>query len=146
MIGGNRGKTRPNWNSYIAGAASNQPRPDRCQKVTVPNWPKSQSQHQYRRTTGLLLLLVITLLGACKGYDSNFIPYALKGLDVWVYNNETDREFYGGRIEARYWNRSEALSSCSGQAYAVARERHLQDWSYICCTVTSSSDCVTKVR
>ena len=86
------------------------------------------------------------LLLGCDRYDSNFIPYRIKGLDVWVYNDITDREYYGGRVKTNYSKRKSALAECGNRAYAIANQNHLQDWSYICCTVTSSSDCMTKVR
>ena len=94
----------------------------------------------------LLLSLIVVLFTACKGYDSDFIPYLMKGLDVWVYDDNTDREFYAGQVKANYWNRKEALSSCNTYAHSLAREKGLRNWSYVCCTVTSSSNCVTKVR
>jgi hypothetical protein len=70
----------------------------------------------------------------------------IKGFDIWVYDNTADKNYYGGRVKANYFSKDDALSECGSRAYAVAREYNLSDWSYVCCTVTSSSDCVTKVR
>ena len=99
--------------------------------------------------TWLIVVLVGLSAGCvpnCARYDGNFIPYRLKGLDVYVYNDRTNREYYAGHVEASYFSRDSALSQCSASAYSLARERDLEDWSYIWCTVTASSDCVTKVR
>ena len=96
--------------------------------------------------TLLATISAMTVVGGCSGHDSDFFPYLMKGLDVWVYNDRTEHEYYGGRIEASYFSRRAALDRCGDAAEAVAREYHLQEWSYICCTVTSSSDCATKVR
>jgi hypothetical protein len=102
--------------------------------------------HNYRRLFLLLFISLISNFAGCSGHDNDYIPYMLKGLDVWVYNNTNDKEYYGGRVKANYFSRDNALSECNSRAYAVANQYHLTDWSYICCTVTSSSDCVTKVR
>ncbi len=105
--------------------------------------------------TNAILLAVIILATAtilvfpgCKPalYDDDFIPYGLKGLDVYVYNNRTDKEFYAGRVEGNYSSKDETISEAQSLAYSFALEKNLRDWSYICCTVTSSSDCVTKIR
>ncbi len=95
------------------------------------------------------LFLTITALAClmgCNSYDSDFIPFGLKGLDVYVYDDLADKEFYAGRVKANYFSSDSALSKCGNYAYALAKQRNLQDWSYVCCTVTSSSNCVTKVR
>ncbi len=99
----------------------------------------------------VVVLIGLTTISGCDSYDSDFIPYGLKGLDVWVYSdltydNTTEKEYYGGRVEASYFSNSSAISECGDLAYGTANHYHLQDWSYVCCTVTSSSDCVTKVR
>lgn len=99
------------------------------------------------KTKFLVLVTALAgLLSSCDSYDSNYMPYGLTGLDVWVYNDETDKEYYGGRVEASYFSKDKALSDCSHRAYSVAQQYHLDDWSYVCCTVTSSSSCVTKIR
>jgi len=86
------------------------------------------------------------LLLGCSGQDSDYIPYAMTGLDVWVYDASSAKNYFGGRIEASYFSREEALSECGARASSVAQTNRLYDWSYVCCTVTSSSDCVKKVR
>ena len=95
----------------------------------------------------LLLLTVILFSLGCKGStDSDYFPYAMKGLNVLVYNNKTDKEYSGGYVEANYLSRSEGLTKCQNAAYSTAKANYLEDWSYVCCTVTSSSGCVTKVK
>ena len=95
----------------------------------------------------VFILVPVSLhLTGCSSYDSDYIPYMLKGLNVWVYDNMNDKEYYGGRVEANYFSKDDALSECRSRAYAIAEQYHLSDWSYVCCTVTSSSDCVTKIR
>lgn len=82
----------------------------------------------------------------CFGDDKDYVPFNLKGMDAWVYNNENDKEFYGGRAEGNYFQKEDVLSQCGSLAYATAKANHIEDWSYVCCTVTSKSDCMTKVR
>jgi len=94
----------------------------------------------------LITFFVALILFGCDGYDSDYYPYTMKGLDVWVYNNNTDKEYYGGRVDASYFSKDEALSNCSSYAYSLASQNNFNNWSYVCCTVTSSSNCVTKVR
>jgi len=86
------------------------------------------------------IVFLITLLSfsGCSGYDSDYIPYMLKGLDVWVYDNTNDKDYYGGRVKANYFSKDDALSTCRSYAYGVAEQYHLSDWIMLC-TVTSSS-------
>ena len=70
----------------------------------------------------------------------------IKGYDVWVYDNINEKEYYGGRIKANYFSSESALSQCQKAAYYTASQYNLEDWGYVCCTITSKSDCVTKVR
>ncbi len=97
-------------------------------------------------TNYIALTLCALSMIACDSHDSDYIPYGLKGMDAYVYNNDTDNEFYAGRVEGSYMSKDETLSKCQSLAYSVARHNHLENWSYICCTVTSSSSCATKVR
>ena len=92
-----------------------------------------------------LSLLLFTLSG-CSSHDSDFIPYGIKALDVYVYDDETDKEFYAGRIKTNYFNAKNAMSEATALANSIARQNNLSDWSYVDCTVTGSSDCATKVR
>lgn len=92
-----------------------------------------------------IFLLLITLF-ACNIQDSDYIPIGLKAMDVWVWDDATNRNYYGGRIKATYFSKDSALSECASRAYALANQYNLHEWSYVCCTVTYSSDCVTKVR
>ncbi len=94
--------------------------------------------------TSLILLSGCSFSG--NSYDENFIPYGIKGFDVWVYNDNTDKEYYAGRVTTNYSQAQEKLSDAQRLAYDIAEAKYLKDWSYICCTVTNSSNCVTKVR
>jgi len=101
--------------------------------------------------TILMLLAVATITVGCTGYDrhydGDFIPYALRGFDVWISWGD-DQELYVGRVEASYRTRRQGLLDCNSSAVAEANRMELDpaDWGYVCCTVTASSDCVTKVR
>lgn len=99
-----------------------------------------------RLPIALMLGFVCMACAACDGQDSDYIPYMLKGMNVYVYD-EDDREFFAGRVDGNYLDRDDLLSSCGAMAAAEAERRHLgQRWGYVCCTVTSESSCVTKVR
>ncbi len=106
------------------------------------------------KTNAIILAVIITAIASTtvsigcnrNSYDNDFIPYGLKGLDVYVYDNRTDKEFYAGRVEGSYFSRNKTLSEAQSLASSFAQYNNLRDWSYICCTVTSSSDCVTKIR
>ncbi len=92
------------------------------------------------------VMFAVILLGACNAEDSDYIPYALEALDAWVYDRDTDRTIFAGRVETNYFRRTEAVARCRDLAIVAARESHLMDWGHVCCTVTSSTDCATKVR
>jgi hypothetical protein len=94
----------------------------------------------------LLVTLSVSVLAACTGHDSEYYPYQMTGLDVWVYDPSTGKNFFGGRVEANYFDREAGTRQCGAYAYSTAEQNKLRNWSYVCCTVTSSSDCVTKVR
>jgi hypothetical protein len=93
-------------------------------------------------------LAAASLLAACTGYDSDFVPYGLTGLDVYVYHQPSGREHFVRRVDATYWTRARGLTECNSVAVAEANQREWLpgDWSYVCCTVTSSHSCMTKVR
>lgn len=95
---------------------------------------------------GVVFFLFITITISCSKHDDDYIPYGLIGMDVYVYNNETDVEYYAGRVDGNYFKRDKVLASCGNLAYSTASQKYLDDWSYICCTVTKSSNCTTKVR
>lgn len=106
------------------------------------------------KTNTILLAVIITVIisstvstGCNRNpYDKNFIPYGLTGLNVYVYDNRTDKEFFAGEVKGRYFSRKKMLNEAQSMAYSLALDYNLQDWSYVCCTATSSSGCVTKVR
>ena len=94
-------------------------------------------------SAGYILALMIS---GCSGYDSDYIPYFITALDAYVYNNATDEEFYAGRIETGYFSSDSAVDKYRPLARSFAKANRIRDWSYVCCTVTSSSYCVTKVK
>lgn len=98
-----------------------------------------------RRVTAIGFIMALIITG-CSGYDSDYIPYFITALDAYVYNNASDEEFYAGRIETSYFSSNSAVEKCRPLARSFAKANRLNDWSYVCCTVTSSSDCVTKVK
>lgn len=93
---------------------------------------------------GTFALLALT---GCEKHDDNFMPYDLKGMNVYVYD-EDDNEHFAGFAQGSYSQRGDVLSACQSNANGKAHELHIDDsdWSYICCTVTSDSSCATKVR
>ena len=93
----------------------------------------------------LLTLLACSLAG-CSKVDDDFYPYKMTGLNSWVYDPATDQEYLAGFTPANYKNRESALAVCAAQASTAAAERKIDNWSYVCCTVTSESQCATKVR
>ena len=92
------------------------------------------------------LILLSLFLISCDSHDSNYLPYTMKGVNVYVYDNKTDKEYFAGFVEGNYIARKETLSQCASFANISAFQNHLNDWSYVCCTVTPQSDCATKVR
>ena len=93
------------------------------------------------------LVAVAALLSvSCSKHDDDYFPYRMKGLNAWVYDSTTETEFLAGYTEASYTSRKRGLAACAGLAATAAAARRLEDWSYVCCTVTSESQCETKVR
>lgn len=93
-----------------------------------------------------IALIVLAGCGSENEHDDDFIPYDIKAFNVWVYNNETDKEYFAGSVETDYTHAHDRLSNAQALAYNYATKRHLEDWSYVCGTVTSSSSCATKVK
>jgi len=101
----------------------------------------------------VLLIVAIAILPACNryihnenAYDDDFIPYGIRSFEVYVYNENTDKEYYAGSIHTNYENAQKDLSDAQSLAYDFAESRHLKNWDYLCYTATKSSDCVTKVK
>lgn len=92
------------------------------------------------------LTFLIGLLGSCADQDDEFFPYKMKGFNSWVYEADGETSFLAGYSEASYNSRHEGLASCAALAATAASARHLDDWTYVCCTVTDESQCATKVR
>ena len=91
-------------------------------------------------------LSALAVLCSCSATDGDSFPYALSGLDAWVYDNDTQKAFFAGRVEANYFGRKDALAQCAANATTLAASMRLRNWGYVCCTVTAKSDCATKVR
>jgi len=94
----------------------------------------------------LILVLSCCVLAGCSGLDSDYIPYRLSGLDAWLWDSDRGRSIYAGRVETNYFKREKALVECRDKAVIMARHLRLERWGYVCCTITSSTDCETKVR
>lgn len=92
------------------------------------------------------LLALAAVLCGCDAQDSDFYPYALTALDAWVVDQDTNKSLLAGRVDTNYLGRKEATASCRDLAVAAARANNIHRWGYVCCTVTSSTDCATKVR
>ena len=90
--------------------------------------------------------VLTALVGGCELEDSDYYPYFLKALDVWVNDHNTQRNVFAGRVETTYFDRKDATVRCRALAVDAARANNLKQWGYVCCTVTSSTDCATKVR
>lgn len=97
-------------------------------------------------TLRLACVVLLLLCMGCGSQDSEFIPYGLKAMDAHVYDNRSETNHFAGRAKANYFSRADGLSQCRSMAFSLADQMGLQDWGYVCCTVTSGSDCVTKVR
>jgi hypothetical protein len=98
------------------------------------------------RIRATVAILVAALIAACSGQDGDYFPYLMKGLNVYVYDNKAEAEIFAGYVEAGYTDRKDGLARCAALASSTAHDRHLEDWGYVCCTVTSKSQCATKVR
>lgn len=69
----------------------------------------------------------------------------MRGLNGYLYDG-ADQEAYLGFFEGSYSDREQALSQCQKAAWSHAEALQLENWSYVCCTVTPDSQCATKVR
>lgn len=94
----------------------------------------------------LLIGLSAFFIISCSGQDSDYYPYNMQGLGVWVSNNDNGSSLYAGFVDGNYIHRDEAAAACGSLAYSFAKSNHIENFGYVCCTVTSDSDCVTKVR
>lgn len=114
--------------------------------------------------------------GLFSKYDDHYIPYDLTGFVVWFYRSRSDsKPLRLGEIAATYETRSAGLEKCQSLARQEERRMsslcaeydyddedddeedenkkptecvgfNTHDWSYLCCTVTPGSKCVTEVR
>ena len=99
-----------------------------------------------RRLAMFLTAVCAVGLASCFGQDSDFFPSRMKGLNAWVYDASSGKEFSAGFVEAGYTSRKQGLACCAALASSAAAGWHIENWSYVCCTVTLSSQCETKVR
>ena len=88
---------------------------------------------------------LLTVAG-CAKHDDDFIPYSLTGMNAWVYDPATDETFLAGFTPGGYESHKAVLASCAALASTAAVGRRIENWSYVCCTVTPESECATKVR
>lgn len=94
---------------------------------------------------------VIVGLAACGGHDSDYIPYQLTSLDVYLYDADKapNADYYAGTISCSYSDRKEGLQHARSLAYSVARQKgfHTDGGGryYIICCMTKDG-CATKVR
>jgi hypothetical protein len=93
----------------------------------------------------ILTVCVLMAATACEKDDKE-IPYGLQGFEAWVYDKQTGAPHRAGRFTASYLEREKGLSQCRDAAFALVREKQLDDWDFICCTMTHSSNCASKVR
>lgn len=93
-----------------------------------------------------LLLLSLTLVSCGDGLDDNYVPYDITGLDVWVYDMTARKDHFAGHVSTTYKEIDDGLAYCQSYAAAFARQNHLRDWRYVCCTTTDETSCKTKVR
>ena len=103
----------------------------------------------FNNKLGIFIILGLIFTGCCSNknsYDNNYIPFDIQGFDVFVYNNKTDKEFYAGHIETNYLNAQYQISNAQSLAYDYAEKIKLKDWDYLIYTVTSYSNCVTKIK
>ena len=92
------------------------------------------------------LLFIVALLFKSNICDGNNMPFGLIAFDVYVKSSSTDKELFAGTIKANYFSKHKGLKKALALADSYANAMNLTDWSYVCCTVTASSNCVTKVR
>lgn len=96
--------------------------------------------------TLLAVFFIAVLLTKSNIHDGNNIPYGLIAFDVYVLNKTSDKEFFAGTVKTNYFLKNKGLTKAITLADSYANAMSLTDWSYVCCTVTTSSNCVTKVR
>lgn len=93
----------------------------------------------------LLLIILLSALLGCSSQDDDYIPYKLKGMNAWV-SDENGNSYFAGLVEGGYSKREELKDECADLAYELAYSKNIENFGYVCCTVTSDSDCETKVR
>jgi len=83
--------------------------------------------------------------------DSNYIPFNLKGLNVYLFDEKKapNADKFAGYIECSYLSREDGLARARALAYREAKRLNFDvshSRYYIICTATADSSCVTKVR
>ena len=98
-----------------------------------------------------LAITCIMGLTACGGHDSDYIPYRLTSLDVYLYDAKKapNGDYYAGTITCSYSGRKEGLQRARSLAYSVAYEKGFDvdggERYYVICCMTKDG-CATKVR
>lgn len=114
--------------------------------------------------------------GLFSNYDDQDIPYDLTGFVVWFHRSRSDsKPVRLAELPAFYETRSDGRANCQNLARQEERRLsslcaeydyddedddeddenkkppecvgfNPHDWSYVCCTVTPKTDCMTEVR
>lgn len=98
------------------------------------------------RSVGVLVGCALFIAGcskdSCREYSDHTCAELEKAsFNVYVYPPNGEREHYVGV--------SSGLSSCGAMAHGFAADNHFQrsnEWSYICCLKTDTSECAEKHR
>lgn len=120
-------------------------------------------------TASLLALVAALSSVSCRRItndtDEDHIPYKLTGMRVLFFPSRHHDSVDLEQFSASYDERKSAVARCGELAHAEkGRRKRLHDddddddenddsraelsadWSYVCCTITASSNCKTKVR
>jgi len=94
----------------------------------------------------VLCMAGVLAVSGCDGLDKDYYPYMMTGLNAYAYDLKSGEAFSAGFVEANYFQRESATLQCADLAGWKANRLHLRNWGYVCCTATSSSSCMTKVK
>jgi hypothetical protein len=100
-----------------------------------------------------VLFFCVAFLEACSIGSTAFaetdqFPLDTRALDAYVVDKNTKQTFDAGRVPyaGGPGHRKDATVECREMAEEKAKKERLYDWDYYCCTVTSKSECATKVK
>lgn len=106
----------------------------------------SMTKREIRLVPAILLLSTLILSLGCDKVDENQIPYGLEGMKIYILDKNSGEEHLVGTVEATYTNWLDTLKECRTFARKDAELRGMKNYDYWCCTMTSYSDCKTKVQ